>query len=129
MAARSGRKLLIRRGSTPVAKQTTGSVTINNEMVDITNKTDGEWRLLLADVGVRNVSLTCEGVLDDAVFIAIAVGAASSLLENYTVLIDGLGTFSGNFMLTNLTLPADQADGIRQTLALESSGAITWTAA
>ena len=119
----------IRRGTTPIAGATSDNLTINNEPVDITDKDDAGWRTMLADVGVRSLEGTVEGVTNDATLIAVAVGTASSLLSNHTILITGLGTFSGDFFLSNLQLSAPQAEAVTFTATIQSSGQITWTAA
>ncbi len=128
MAALSGRKLRIKRGSTPIAGARADSLTINNEPIDITDKDDSGWRTYLADVGVRSIDCEVEGVLDDATFPALAVGTGSALLEAYTLDIIGLGEFTGNFFLASFALTGEQADAITFTASIQSAGAITWTA-
>jgi predicted secreted protein len=129
MTARAGRTLRIRRGTTPIAGARADSLTINNEPIDITEKDSVAWRTMLADVGVRSIDAEVEGILENAELIAIAVGTGSALLENYTILITGLGTFSGNFYLSSFALTGEQADAITFTASIQSSGTITWTAA
>lgn len=128
MAALSGRKLRIKRGATAVAGARTDNMTINNEPIDITDKDDAGWRTMLADAGVRSIDADVEGVITDGTFLALAVGAASSLLEAYTIDVDGIGEFTGNFMLTSLALSGEQADTITFTANIQSSGQITYTA-
>lgn len=128
MAALSGRKLRIKRGSTPIAGARADSLTINNEPIDVTDKDDAGWRTYLADVGVRSIDCEVEGVLDDATFLALAVGTGSALLEAYTLDVIGLGEFTGNFYLASFALTGEQADAITFTASIQSSGTITWTA-
>lgn len=128
MAALSGRKLRIKRGSTAVAGARSDNITINNEPIDITDKDDAGWRTYLADAGVRSIDAEVEGVLDDATFLSLAVGTASALLEAYTLDIIGLGEFTGNFYLASFALTGEQADAITFTASIQSSGQITFTA-
>jgi TP901-1 family phage major tail protein len=128
MAALSGRKLRIKRGSTAIAGARSDSITINNEPIDITDKDDSGWRTYLADVGVRSIDCEVEGVLDDATFLALAVGTSSALLEAYTIDIIGLGEFTGNFYLASFALTGEQADATTFTASIQSSGTIAWTA-
>jgi predicted secreted protein len=128
MPAYTGRKLRIKRGSTNIAGARTDSLTINNEPIDITDKDDAGWRTMLADVGVRSVDAEVEGVLDDASLIAVSVGTATSILQAWTIEIQGLGSFTGNWHLASFVITGEQADAVTFTASIQSSGAITWTA-
>jgi predicted secreted protein len=127
MAAISGRKLRIKRGSTAIAGARSDSITINNEPIDITDKDDAGWRTMLADVGVRSIDCEVEGILTDSTFLALAVGTASALLEAYTIELDGIGDFTGNFFLASFAVTGEQADATTFTASLQSSGTITFT--
>lgn len=129
MAATSGRNIRIRRGATPIAGARSDSITINAEPIDITDKDDAGWRTLLADVGVRSLEGSISGVTTDATLIAVIMGTAANLLSNHTILITGIGTFSGDFFLSNVTLTGEQADAVTFEATVQSSGTITWTAA
>jgi len=127
MAAISGRKVRIKRGSTAIAGARADSFTINNEPIDITDKDDSGWRTYLADVGVRSIDCEVEGVLDDSTFLALAVGTASALLEAYTIDVIGIGEFTGNFYLASFAVTGEQADATTFTASIQSSGTITFT--
>lgn len=127
MAAISGRKVRIKRGSTAIAGARSDSFTINNEPIDITDKDDAGWRTYLADVGVRSIDCEVEGVLDDSTFLALAVGTGSALLEAYTLDVIGIGEFTGNFYLASFAVTGEQADATTFTASLQSSGTITFT--
>lgn len=129
MAAVSGRKLRIKKGGTAIAGARTDNLTINNEPVDITDKAASGWRTMLADAGVRSIDADVEGVIIDSTFLALAVGTASSLLAAYSIEIEGIGTFAGNFYLTSLQVSGEQADATTFTANIQSSGTITFTAA
>ncbi len=127
MTAISGRKVRVKRGSTAIAGARSDSITINNEPIDITDKDDAGWRTMLADVGVRSIDCEVEGILTDSTFLALAVGTASSLLEAYTLEVDGIGDFSGNFFLASFAVTGEQADATTFTASIQSSGTITFT--
>lgn len=129
MPATAGRKLRIKRGSTAVAGAVTDNLTINNEPIDITDKDKSGWRTMLADVGVRSVEASVEGVLIDSTLIAVSVGTAASLLSSHTIEVEGIGSFTGNFYLQSLEITGEQEDAIRFTAQIVSSGTITFTAA
>ena len=131
MAASSGRLLRIKKGSTAVVGAKTDNMSINNEMIDITDKDDVGWRTLLAEVGVRSVSADIAGILLDDTLLVDVVGAGSGLLTAWTIDVavadSDLGSFSGNFFLSNISLTGEQEDAITFTATIESSGAITFT--
>lgn len=129
MAATAGRKLRIKKGGTAIAGARTDNLTINNEPIDITDKAANGWRTLLGDVGVRSIDADVEGVLLDSTLIAVATGTASALLSAYTLEIEGIGTFAGNFYLNSLAISGEQADTVTFTANIQSSGTITFTAA
>lgn len=127
MAAISGRKVRIKKGATAVAGARADNITINNEPIDITDKDDAGWRTMLADAGVRSVDADVEGVLIDSTLIAVAVGTASSLLSAWTLEIDGIGDFTGDFYLNSFAITGEQADTATFTANIQSSGTITFT--
>ena len=124
-----GRNMRIMQGiGSPVliAGARTDNLTIAHEPVDITSKDDDGWRTLLADVGVSSVTADAECVLKNDVLLAVLM-ARTALLEQLEITIDGLGTFAGDFMMTNGQLGAPMAEAIRLNVTFESSGVITWT--
>lgn len=127
MAAGSGRKLRISKGATAIAGARADNLTINNEPVDITDKDDLGWRTMLADVGVRSVDAEATGVLLDSTILTVAMGTASGLLAAYTIDVDGIGAFTGDWFLTSFALTGEQADAITFTASIQSSGTITYT--
>ena len=127
--ALSGRKLRISRGGTAVVGARTDNFTINNEPIDITDKDDAGWRTLIADAGLRSISADVEGVLKDGTLIAAASGTASALIASSVLEVDGVATFTGDFMLTSVALGAEQGDAITFTANMESSGTLSVTLA
>lgn len=125
MAALSGRKLRIKKGSTAIAGARTDNLTINNEPVDITDKDDLGWRTMLSEAGVRSIDASVEGVIVDDVLIEAVM--ASNLISAYTVEIDGIGDFTGDWLISSLELGGEQADAVTFTANIQSSGAIVYT--
>lgn len=125
MAALSGRKLRIKKGSTAIAGARTDNLTINNEPVDITDKDDLGWRTMLSEAGVRSVDATVEGVIIDDVLIEAVM--ASNLISAYTVEIDGIGDFTADWFISSLELGGEQADAVTFTANIQSSGTVTYT--
>lgn len=129
MAAVSGRKLRIKKGGTAIAGARTDNLTINNEPIDITDKDAAGWSTMLADAGVRSLEADVEGILEDSTLLALAVGATANLLAAWSIEVEGIGTFAGNFYLNSLELGGEQEDAVTFTANIQSSGTITFTAA
>lgn len=126
--SRSGRTLRISRNGTTIAGARTDSLTINNEPLDITDKDSVGWRTFMADAALRSVSCEIEGVLRDSTLIADSVGTSTTtLLRESVVTISGIGTLTGDFLLTNIQLGAEMGDVITFTATLESGEAMTAT--
>lgn len=124
----SGRSLRISRNGSNIVGARTDNFTINNEPIDITDKDDSGWRTMLADAGTRSISADIEGVLKDTVLIADSVGdATTALLKECVLTVSGIGTLTGDFMLTSLQLGAEQGDAITFTATLESGESMTVT--
>jgi predicted secreted protein len=124
MAATAGRKMRIKKGGTSIAGARADNLTINNEPIDITDKAASGWRTMLADVGVRSIDCEVEGILTDSTFLALAVGTASALLEAYTLELDGIGDFTGNFFLASFAVTGLPHLG-QATLPIAISGCAT----
>lgn len=133
MAKVSGRNIKIYEGigggAVFVAGARSDSIAINNESIDVTDKGDDGWRTLLNDASVRSVDLTVSGLVSGDSLIAKSLGATNALLSNYEIRIQGIGTASGSFHFSSISVdgPHDGAGEFSATLA--SSGQITWTAA
>lgn len=133
MAKLAGRKVNLFAAAdasgTPIAGGREHGITINNEAIDVTDKDSNGWRTLLADPSVRSVDVSFSGLMDGATFVALALGTSTSaLLSDYTVEIEGLGTFTGDFHLSSVELGTPHDDAVELTMTLASSGAIVWTA-
>jgi predicted secreted protein len=126
MAALSGRKLRIKKGSTAIVGARTDNLTINNEAVDVTDKDDEGWRTLLSEAGVKSVDADVEGILEDDTLIEATL--AASLITAYTIEVDGIGDFTGDWFISSLALGGEQADAVTFTANIQSSGEITFTA-
>lgn len=138
MAAQKGRSLLLKIDTassggptyTTVGGIRSRTVTINRETVDVTNSdSTGMWRELLADGGVRSLSVSGSGVFTDdtavnAVVTNIVSGTAGKLWQ---IIVPGLGTFAGTFEVASFEHGGEYNGEVTFSLSLESSGEITYT--
>lgn len=134
MAAEAGRNLLIDlddfAGGTEaeILGQTTGSINVNRESIDITTKSDSGVRQLLSDIGVFSVELTFEGILEDSVLAGVAFDDGPTNLGAATITVGSIGTITGNFFLSAFSITGeDGANAMGYTATLQSSGSVTFT--
>lgn len=104
----------------------TNSATINNEPVDITNAGSAGWKEWLADGGVQSVSMSVDGVTNDATaFKAMMSQAADRTKIRYKMEFAGSGVISGEFVITQFVFNGAFNDAQAFSASLESSGVCT----
>ena len=134
MPAQKGSALLMKLGdgASPEAFTTIGgmrstSLTMNDEMVDVTNKDSSNARTILAQGGVNSISVSGSGVFTDSASETTLKGKFNvSALTNYQFLVPDFGTFTGAFMLTTLEYGGEYNGEVTYSFTFESSGAITF---
>tara|TARA_Y100000114_G_C11762484_1_gene330668 strand:+ start:3373 stop:3786 length:414 start_codon:yes stop_codon:yes gene_type:complete len=134
MAAQKGSALLMKigDGGSPEAFTTIGgmrstSISLNDEMVDITNKDSSRARTILAQGGVNSMTVSGSGVFtDSASETTLRSKFDESGLTNFQFLIPDLGTYTGNFRLTTLEYAGEYNAEVTYSFTFESSGAITF---
>jgi len=134
MAAQKGSALLMKigDGASPEAFTTIGgmrstSLTLNDEMVDVTNKDSSGARTILAQGGVNSISVSGSGVFTDSASETTLKGKFNvSALTNYQFLVPDFGTFTGAFMLTTLEYGGEYNGEVTYSFSFESSGTITF---
>lgn len=134
MAAQKGSALLMKigDGASPEAFTTIGgmrstSMTLNDEMVDVTNKDSARARTLLAQGGVNSMTVSGSGVFTDtASETTLRAKFDVSALTNYQFLIPDLGTYTGSFQLTSLEYAGEYNGEVTYSFTFESSGALTF---
>jgi TP901-1 family phage major tail protein len=135
MAAQKGSAVLIKQtisgAETTIGGLRSSSLTINEETVDVTNKDSSGNRELLADGGILSMSISGSGVFTDSTaeqsFRSAAVGATT--FQTFTFVIPDLGSYAGTFQVTSLEYAGEYNGEATYSFSLESSGAITFSAA
>jgi TP901-1 family phage major tail protein len=133
MAAERGSAFLLKIGdgaATPsfatVAGLKTTQLSVNGDAVAITNKGSGGWRELLADAGVRSVSVAASGIFTGSAADPLVRGLAlSGGIETYELSFESGERMRGDFLVTRLEYAGDFNGERNYTLALESSGEVT----
>ena len=136
MAAEKGRAFLLKIGDgqpsesfATIAGMRSTRLSINSELVDITNKDSGGWRELLSDGGIRRVSISGAGVFTNSqVEVDLQAKALVGAIANYRIVFESGDMFAGAFLVSALDYAGEHNGERSYTLSLESSGAVTFTA-
>lgn len=135
MAAQKGKDLLIKMhdgsGFVTVAGLRSRRIAFNAETVDITHaESAGRWRELLDGAGIKRAGLSGRGLFKDAATDALMRQTFfDGAVKNCQVVIPDFGTVEGLFQITNLEFAGEHNGEVTYELALESAGALTFTAA
>jgi TP901-1 family phage major tail protein len=137
MAAQRGKDLLLKvdetgaGGFVTVAGLRTRSLAFNAATVDITHtESADEWRELLAGAGVKTARLSGGGIFKDASSDETVRGLFfSGAIRDWQVIIPDFGTVEGLFQITALEYSGGHDNELTFEIALESAGALGFTAA
>lgn len=103
------------------------SFSLNNEQIDTTSKCDTPWRTLL-EGGVRSMSLSLAGVMNDAVVIqTMIIAMLAGSISNYKIISEYGDEFLGAFQAASFERSGEYNDAEQYTMTLESSGAVAYT--
>ena len=134
MAAQKGKLLLMKIGNgaspevfTTIGGMRSNTLTMNDEMVDITNKDSDGARTILAQGGVNSITIAGSGVFtDSASETTLKTSFNLAALINYQFLVPGFGTFTGAFMLTSLEYAGEYNGEVTYSFTFESAAAIVF---
>lgn len=133
MAAESGRGFLVKIGDggspetySTLAGMRTTSMTVNAEIVDVTNKDSAGWRELLSGAGVRRMSVSGTGVFTDSQAETVMRShALAGSVASYQIVFENGDLFSGPFQVASLDYSGDHNGERTYTLSLESAGPVS----
>jgi len=134
MGAQKGKDLLLKMsdgaGFVTVAGLRSRRIAFNAEIVDITNaESTDRWRELLAGAGVKRASLSGRGLFKDAASDALVRQAFfDGAISDCQVVVPDFGTIEGLFQITSLEFSGEHNGEVTFDLALESAGALSFTA-
>ena len=103
----------------------------NSETVDVTDADSaGRWRELLAGSGVQRAALGGSGIFKDAASDeSVRTLFFDGTIRDWQVIVPDFGSLEGAFQITALEYSGEHNGELAYELALESAGAITFTAA
>ncbi len=108
-----------------IAGLKTTQLTVNGDLVTITNKDSGGWRELLTGAGVRSVSVAGSGIFTgSAAEVQLRGLALGGELADYELSFESGEKMRGQFLVSRLEYAGDYNGERNYTLALESSGEV-----
>ncbi len=136
MTAQQGRALLLKVDTTgtgdfaSVAGLRSKTISFNAETIDITSAdSSGAWRELLGG-GLKTARLQGSGVFkDDSADETVRGLFFAGTIRAWQVIIPDFGIVEGAFQITALDYAGDHKGEATYSLALESAGVLTFTAA
>lgn len=136
MSAQKGRDLLLKIDADglgtfqTVAGLRSHGLSFNAQSVDITHQESvGAWRELLAGAGLKSANIRGAGIFRDQQSDELIRAAFfDGLIKDWQVIIPDFGTVQGAFQITSLEFTGEHDGELTFELALESAGAITFTA-
>lgn len=132
MAAQRGRLMLIYHGSgggkTLIGGLRTTTLTMNNNIIDVSTKETDGWRELLEDGSLKFFSIACDGFFkDSATDVILRQNAFSNLIDEYTFEFPNGDTIVCDFQITGYTRGGEVEGVETYSLTFESTGEPTIT--
>ena len=134
MGAQKGKDLLVRidngAGYVTVAGLRSRRIAFNAELVDITHaESVDRWRELLAGAGVRRASVSGRGLFRDGASDALVRQAFfDGAINDCQIVVPDFGIVQGLFQIASLEFSGEHNGEVIFDLALESAGALSFTA-
>lgn len=134
MAAQKGRLILVKisNGASPAIFSTVGgirsrTITVNNEIVDITTSDEAPYRQLLADTGLRSVSISGSGVFkDDAPINEIEDLAFNGGTDEFQIVFGNGDILQGLFQVASFEYSGEHTAEQTFSITLESAAIFTF---
>ena len=131
MAGFNGRELTFDWDSATLVGVQSRTMSMSNELVDVTTDDDTGWRTLLDNPGLKSLEVTIGFIVSDEVLLADFFAAETSQATLAATLPTSLttpGTVSGTFGISSVEWSADHDGAVEASVTFMSSGAITYTA-
>ena len=135
MTAQKGKDLLLKIDDgtgvfVTIAGLRTQRFALNADTVDMTHaESAGRWRELLAGAGVRRASLSGAGIFKDGASDALLRQVFfDGLIRVWRVIVPDFGVIEAPFQISALDYRGEHAGEVTFDIALESAGALSFTA-
>lgn len=113
-------------GYVQLGGQNSHSLTLNNGLIDITNKSSASFRELLPDEGIQSLDLTLDMTFNSETTFA-ALRAAAGTKADYpfqVTMTAGALQFTG--LIASFADTSPDGDKLSASVSIQSTGTITW---
>lgn len=109
-----------------IGGQNSHTLTLNNQVIDITNKSSASFRELLPDEGTQSIDLSLDMTFNsDATFASFRALAGSKADASFEIAIGGSSIlFVG--MIASWADTSPDGDKLTASVTLQSTGSFTW---
>ncbi len=115
---------------TQVGGMRSTGMTINKEQVDITTKDDNDWRQLLAECGIKSMSISLSGAFSDETKLnEMQAEVIAGTHKNYQITSARGDSFEGPFEIASMERSGEKGADEQYSITLESASDITFTPA
>ena len=98
---------------------------LSNQLIDVSNKDSGAWRLLIENSGVKSLSVLASGVFtNSSAEKKLAQAAFESTMQTYQLISESGDIIEGSFFVLSYERAGNVFEEECYSIALESSGAI-----
>lgn len=132
MSGHNGRALTIDWDGTTLVGVRSKTVSLTNELVDVTTDDDNGWVTRLAEPGLKSVEVSVSGITNDEVLVVEFFGTdpeARPAVANLPSNLSNDGTLNGSFLLQDLETSGEHDGAVEFSATFVSTGAVTHTAA
>ena len=123
----AGRKVALTIGGVGSIATTSKGLSVNNEMIDVTNDTHDGWSTALAEPGNKSVEWSISGVVENLSLLMSAVTNTSQLYACVLTYPDG-STVTGDFSFGSYSDTGETSDKYTFEMTLSSSGEVVFLA-
>lgn len=110
-----------------IGGQNSHTLTLNNGIIDITNKSSASFRELLPDEGTQSLDLTVELTFNsEATFKAVRAMAGTKALKAFRIVIPTSGNIDVECMIASFAETSPDGDKLTASVSFQSSGSFTW---
>lgn len=110
-----------------IGGQTSHTLTLNNNPIDITNKSSNSFRTLLEGEGLQSIDLSLELVYNsDVAYGRLRAAADTKESRNYRILIGSNTVLEGAFMIATFGETSPDNDKLTNSVSMQSSGQFTF---
>ena len=109
-----------------IGGQNSHSLTLNNSLIDITNKSSASFRELLPDEGTQSIDLTLDLTFNsEATFASLRPIAGTKADAPFRINMPG-GNLSFTGMVASFADTSPDGDKLSASVSIQSTGSFTW---